>query len=323
MQAGDVYLVTGGCGFIGAQLAHELVARRIRVRVLDDLSTGDAMALPAGVDLVQADVCNPEALREAMADVAGCFHLAAVASIERTRTSWLAGHRTNVGGTVAVLEAARDRPGAPVPVVYASSAAVYGETGDPPLAEDLPCAPCSPYGIDKLGSEHHAAVASNLFGVPTLGLRFFNVYGPGQRAGSPYSGVITRFCERLLDRRPITVFGDGLQTRDFIFVGDVVRALIAAMERLPVEPRAINVCTGKPTSVLEVAALLAGDHEAEVIHEPARAGEVRHSCGNPHLLSHLLGAAARTPLSEGLAMTRSWYLERLVGAHAAAQPLMA
>lgn len=317
MQIDDIYLVTGGCGFIDAHLARGLAERCFRVRVLDDLSSGDAVAFPAGAELIHVDVNDAAAIRAAMGDIGGCFHLAAVASVERTQADWLDGHRTNVGGTVAVLEAARNRRHGPVPIVYASSAAVYGNANEPPLSEDMPCEPCSAYGIDKLGSERHAELTRELFGVPTVGLRFFNVDGPGQPAGSPFSGAITRFCERLLQGQPITVFGDGLQTRDFVLVTDVVRALIAAMERLPDRPRAINVCTGEATIVLEVASAFARQsaREVGVVHKAVRQGEVRHSRGSPHLLPQLLGTHARTPLSKGLAATRTWYAERLAGSH--------
>jgi UDP-glucose 4-epimerase len=309
MLVSRTYLVTGGCGFIGSRLVRELARRGHRVRVLDDLSTGEAAAMPDGVELTVADVTDAASVRSALRDADGCFHLAAVASVERTRREWLAGHRTNAAGTVTVLEAARDAPGRPVPVVYASSAAVYGDATEPTVVEDSPPAPTSPYGVDKLVSELHAGVAARLFGVPTLGLRFFNVYGPGQRADSPYSGVISRFCDRLSRGEPITVYGDGSQTRDFVYVDDVVGALAVGMERLPPGGRVVNVCAGLGTSVLDLAgtiATLAGV-PLRVGHEPARAGDIRRSVGCPRLLADLLGVAASTSLQDGLAQTLSWW----------------
>jgi UDP-glucose 4-epimerase len=305
------YLVTGGCGFIGSRLVRELARRGHRVRVLDDLSTGDEAALPDGVELAVADVADAAAVRAAMRGADGCFHLAAVASVERTRRDWLAAHRTNSGGTVTVLEAARDAAPAPVPVVYASSAAVYGDATEPPAAEDSPPAPPSASGVDKLAGELHARTGARLFGAPTLGLRFFNVYGPGQRADSPYSGVISLFCDRLSRGLPVTVYGDGRQTRDFVHVDDVVRALAAGMERLPAGGRVANVCTGTQTSVLELARTIADLLGAplRVEHGPARAGDIRRSAGDPRLLADLLGVSAATPLRDGLARTLAWWRE--------------
>jgi UDP-glucose 4-epimerase len=314
MRVSPVYLVTGGCGFIGLHLVHALVRQDRRVRVLDDLSSGRASALPAAAELVVADVRDRPAVRQAMRGVAGCFHLAAVASVERTRLDWLDGHRTNAGGTVVVLEAARDAARdarrAPVPVVYASSAAVYGDAGEPPLREEHRPAPTSPYGADKLGGELHAALARRLFGVPTLGLRFFNVYGPGQPAASPYSGVITLFADRLARGEALTVFGTGRQTRDFVHVDDVVRALLAGMERMlhdggRGDDGVVNVCTGRETSILEVARILGelAGTPPRVVHEPARPGDILRSVGCPRLLASALGVVARTPVREGLERT--------------------
>lgn len=313
MPVGELYLVTGGCGFVGLHLVRELLRLGHRARVLDNLSSGDARYLPGEAELVVADVGDRSALASAMRGVSGCFHLAAVASVEETRVAWLAGHRTNAGGTVCVLEAARDRAEGPVPVVYASSAAVYGDSGDATLNEAVGAVPRSAYGADKLGGELHARLAAELFGVPTLGLRFFNVYGPGQRSGSPYSGVISRFCERLIHGQRLLIYGDGQQTRDFVYVDDVVRALLAGMRRIPLGGRVINVCTGHRTTIAEVAGTLAtfGRVRPDFTHEPSRRGEVRHSCGCPRLLSQTLGVTAQTPLRKGLASTLAWYRERL------------
>ncbi len=181
-------------------------------------------------------------------------HLAAIASVERGNQDWLGCHRVNLTGSITVLDQARRagkspaRAGRPVPVVYASSAAVYGDNPAIPLAEDAAPRPLSAYGADKLGSELHARVGAQVHGVPAIGLRFFNVYGPRQDPRSPYSGVISIFCDRLRAGREVTIFGDGSQTRDFVYVGDVVAALAAAMARLAAAPQAssdvINVCTG-------------------------------------------------------------------------------
>ena len=222
----SLYLVTGGAGFIGSHLCDALIGRGDSVRVLDDLSTGHRANLPDGVDLVVGDIADPETASRATAGVDGCFHLAAIASVERGINDWLGTHRANLTGAIAIFEAIR-RHGTKVPVVYASSAAVYGDSRTLPIPETAERRPLSAYGADKLGCELHAVTASHVHGIPTVGLRFFNVYGPRQDPKSPYSGVISIFCERILNGMPIQIYGDGAQTRDFIHVSDVVAALLA------------------------------------------------------------------------------------------------
>ena len=301
--------MTGGCGFIGSHLADALIARGDRVRVLDDLSTGRVENAPAAAELVRGDVADAGLVARAMADVDGCFHLAAIASVERGRRDWLGSHRVNLTATIGVFDAARQARRQPVPVVYASSAAVYGDNPAIPLGEDAVAQPLSAYGADKFGCELHARVASTLHGVPTFGLRFFNVYGPRQDPGSPYSGVISIFCDRLRRGETVTIFGDGEQARDFIYVADVVAALEAAMAALAstpaVAPAVANVCTGQPTSinalVHQIAALCGAAPAVE--RAPARAGDIRRSIGDPGRARRQLGLAAPTPLSVGLART--------------------
>ncbi len=246
----STYLVTGGCGFIGSHLADSLLADGHAVRILDDLSTGKRANKPEAATLIEADVADPRAVVRAMEGVDGCFHLAAIASVERANRDWLGTHRVNLSGTITILEAAR---GGPIPVVYASSAAIYGDNPALPLAETAAPRPLSAYGADKLGCELHARVAGRVHGIPTTGLRFFNVYGPRQDPLSPYSGVISIFCERLRGGRGVTIFGDGGQTRDFVFVADVVRALRAALRRVSTEAGVFNVCTGRASSVRDLA----------------------------------------------------------------------
>ena len=225
------WLVTGGCGFIGSHLVDALLARGDKVRVLDDLSTGRRSNLPDGVEVVVGDVADAKTVAQAMAGVDGCFHLAAVASVQRGNEDWLGTHRVNLTGTIAVFDAARtcNRKG-PVPVVYASSAAVYGDNPNMPLDESAATAPLSAYGADKLGCELHGRVAWQVHKVPSTGFRFFNVYGPRQDPKSPYSGVIAIFADKVAENRQITVNGDGGQVRDFVYVADVVRHLVAAMD---------------------------------------------------------------------------------------------
>lgn len=315
------YLVTGGCGFIGSHLSAALIARGDEVVVLDDLSTGTEANLAPGATLVRGDVADPETARRTMRGVDGCFHLAAIASVERAVQDWLGTHRVNLSGTVALLDAARGRDGrAPVPFVYASSAAVYGDAAALPITEETPARPLSAYGADKLGCELHARVAGAVHGIPTFGLRFFNVFGPRQDPRSPYSGVISIFCSRLVRGEAVEVFGDGRQTRDFVFVADVVAALLAAMERASAEAPVCNVCTGRATSVLDLAGAIAElcGVPLEVRHRPPRAGEIRHSLGAPERSRALLGLGAPQGLREGLTETLAWLRAGQPGLHGGA-----
>ncbi|MEO9213537.1 MAG: NAD-dependent epimerase/dehydratase family protein, partial [Caulobacteraceae bacterium] len=296
------YLVTGGCGFIGSHLADALLAQGHAVRVLDDLSTGKRANLQAAAELTVGDVADTATLARAMRGIAGCFHLAAIASVERGNQDWLGTHRTNLTGTIAVMDAARETG---IPVAYASSAAVYGDSQALPLAEDSATWPLSAYGADKLGCELHARVAGLVHAVPTTGLRFFNVYGPRQDPLSPYSGVISIFCERLRARRNVTVFGDGGQTRDFVFVADVVRALLAGLRAVSREAPVFNVCTGRATSVLDLVNAIADTLGVvpEISFGPARPGDVRASLGDPSAARVALGFTAETRLTVGLVST--------------------
>jgi UDP-glucose 4-epimerase len=301
------YLVTGGAGFIGSHLCDALIARGDTVRVLDNLSTGHRSNLPPAATLIEGDVADPAIVASAMDGVDGCFHLAAIASVERGITDWLGTHNANITGTITVFDAIR-RQGSKIPVVYASSAAVYGDAATVPIAETDPCAPLSAYGADKYGCELHARVASHVHAIPTTGLRFFNVYGPRQDPTSPYSGVISIFCERIAAGQPITIFGDGQQTRDFVYVADVVAALLSGMALRPANSPVFNVCTGIPTSVEALARLI-----ADLAHKnlnaqtaPPRAGEIRHSFGVPTRANSVLALSGRVPLRTGLANVLAW-----------------
>jgi UDP-glucose 4-epimerase len=298
----STFLVTGGCGFIGSHLADALTSAGHHVRILDDLSTGHRHNLPAQAELIVGDVADRAAVGRAMNGVDGCFHLAAIASVERSTHDWLGAHRTNLTGAIAVFDAAR---ASHVPVVYASSAAVYGDSPSVPLSEAAQARPLSSYGADKLGCELHGRVAQHVHRVPTTGLRFFNVYGPRQDPKSPYSGVISIFCDRLLQRRPIVIHGDGEQVRDFVFVGDVVRALQAAMAHRPIEPAVFNVCSGQAISIkaLVQAVGAALDLPAHIEFGAARVGDIRASVGDPTMAAATLGFATTTDLRDGLRAT--------------------
>jgi len=311
------YVITGGAGFIGSHLADALLAEGHRVRVLDDFSTGRIENVDPRCEVIHGDVCDPATVRRALLDADGCFHLAAIASVARANEDWLGTHRVNLGGTITVLDAARALGG--VPVVYASSAAVYGNmTG---LArEDAMPAPRTAYGADKLGSEHHAGVALLVHGVPSVGFRFFNVYGPRQDPSSPYSGVISIFANAIGAGQPVTLHGDGSQTRDFVFVGDVVRHLLAGMRHLAGQPGAyrLNVCTGQATSVASLAqAIGLATRRTPVIRRgPARAGDIAQSVGCMRLATLTLGIRERTSLADGLAQTLAEWPRQASPVHA-------
>jgi UDP-glucose 4-epimerase len=300
------FLITGGAGFIGSHLADALLRGGCRVRVLDDFSTGERENLQPSVEVVEGDVSNARLVRDAVRGVSGVFHLAAIASVARSNEDWLGTHRANQTGTVCVLDAARQE--GRIPVAYASSAAIYGDQGTGAIAEDAIPAPLTAYGADKLGSELHARVATGVHGVPTMGFRFFNVYGPRQDPSSPYSGVISIFASRVGKGQEITVHGDGGQVRDFVFVDDVVAHLRAGMARLQdgaaARAEVLNVCTGRPTSILELARLVgeAAGRCVAIGHGEARPGDIRVSLGNPERTASVLGMRAETPLLDGLAL---------------------
>lgn len=299
------FLVTGGCGFIGSHLCERLQELGHHVSVLDNLSTGRRENISSTTELILGDVADPRCVARAMMDMDGCFHLAAVASVQRSIEDWLGTHETNLTGAITIFNAARRPDGPGVPVVYASSAAVYGNSGEGPLSERSPVQPGTAYGADKLGCELHARVATLVHEVPTCGLRFFNVFGPRQDPHSPYSGVISVFIERLLSGQTLSIFGDGRQQRDFVYVGDVVDHLMAAMKSMVAHPRIFNVCRGRGTTIRDLAKILS---EAigvmpRIQHRPSKAGDILVSVGDPTLSIAEFGFRASTTLRQGLQQT--------------------
>jgi UDP-glucose 4-epimerase len=299
--------VTGGAGFIGSHVCDRLVERGCRVVVIDDLSSGKRANLAGhlesgAVELIVADVA--EGLAGPLGDrrPERFIHLAAqvsvVASIERP----LDDVRVNYRGTVQVLEHARAIGAAKV--VFSSSAAIYGDASVPPVREDAPALPVSPYGIDKYASELMLRYFAEVQKLPTTALRFFNVYGPRQDPSSPYSGVISIFADRARAGRDLTIFGDGEQTRDFVYVGDVARVVVDAAFSEAGSGQVCNVGTGRETTVNELArtivALCGGT--SQIAHAPARAGEILKSYANVERAAQLFGFRAGTTLSDGLAL---------------------
>lgn len=300
-------LVTGGAGFIGSHMVAALLARGASVSVLDDFSTGKRANLPADGDLTvtEGDVADPAAVEAALSGCDAFVHLAAVASVERSVREPLVTHRTNLQGSIQLFdEAARQgvRRG-----LYASSAAVYGDSAALPLAESEPPRPLTPYAADKLAGEHYLAYYHRGGRLNATAFRFFNVFGPRQDPSSPYSGVISIFLDRARRGAPLTVFGDGLQTRDFVYVGDVVNALMAALavRAGPREMPVYNVARGERVSLLDLLDAIgrldgiAGP--LTVSHAAAREGDIRHSLADTARLREALGWEPRTPLLAGLA----------------------
>ena len=304
-MAAALYLVTDGAGFLGSHLTTALLDAGYRVRILDNMTNPSARRPDARCELIHGDVANEQQIRAAMLGVSGCFHLAAVSSVAQYDENRVEAHRVNFTGSVAVLKAAR-AAGA-VPVVYASSAAVYGEHNEGPLRESACPRPISAYGVDKLGAELHARISSKRYGLPALGLRFFNIYGPGQRVDSLYSGVISVFIQRLVDKLPLKIHGTGNQQRDFVYVDDAVAFLRAGMAWLT-KSRAdavLNVCTGRAISILALARTLGAIARLDPSFEfePGRAGDVDSSLGDPAGASATLALRALTSLEEGLLRT--------------------
>jgi UDP-glucose 4-epimerase len=307
------YLVTGGAGFIGSHLVDSLIADGHEVRVLDDLSTGTRGNLGSTVDLQIADVADKDAAREALDGVDGCFHLAAIASVERGRREWLRTHAVNLSATINIFDEVRQIQNlkrTQLPLVYASSAAVYGEPLEVPIPECAPTNPINAYGADKLGCDLHAEVGRRIHDLRIVGLRFYNVYGPRQDPQSPYSGVISVFCERISKGLPVKVYGDGQQVRDFVFVEDTVRALRLAMESARNGHKAgiFNVCSGIGTSINALGAAICSikGRPFSATYLPPRRGDIRVSIGNPTLADRQLNFRTRISLVDGLARTLEW-----------------
>ncbi|MCC6077505.1 NAD-dependent epimerase/dehydratase family protein [Pseudomonas sp. GCM10022188] len=298
-------LVTGGAGFIGSHLADALLARGHAVRVLDNLSSGRRANLALDhprLELVVGDVADPAVVRRALTGCTAVAHLAAVASVQASVEDPVATHRSNFIGTLSLCEAMREQ--GVRRVLFASSAAVYGQNGEgTAIDEDTIKAPLTPYAVDKLASEHYLDFYRRQHGLEPAVFRFFNIFGPRQDPSSPYSGVISIFAERARAGQPITVFGDGEQTRDFVYVADLVALLVQALEAPQAVAGALNVGLGRATSLNQLLAslgeLLGG--LPPVSHAPARAGDIRHSrADNRRLLAHF-AFAEPTSIRDGLA----------------------
>lgn len=302
-------LVTGGAGFIGGHLVEALVSEGDEVVVLDDFSTGQWSNLAAvrdRVTVIEGSVADEAAVARAVAGCQRVFHQAAIASVPATIERPVHTQRVNLAGTLNVLEASR--AAGVQRLVFASSAALYGDQGARACREDMTPQPQSPYAIEKLAAEHYVRLYAQIYGLHTVALRYFNVFGPRQDPKSPYSGVISIFADRLMCGQPVTIFGDGEQTRDFVYVGDVVRANLLA-GGLPVpEGLVCNIGQGQGTSLNTLYAQLAealGGPEAP-LYAPARTGDIRHSLADVRRTRAALGFRPQVSVAQGLAQLVAW-----------------
>lgn len=299
-------LVTGGAGFIGSHLVEALLENGHSVRVLDDLSTGKLSNLPIDrchLTLVVGDVADAATVARAMKDCCSVVHLAAVASVQASVEDPLATHQSNYVGTLNVCEAMRQV--GLKRVVFASSAAIYGNNGaGTAIIEDTPKAPMTPYAADKLASEYCLDFYRRQHGLEPVILRFFNIYGPRQDPSSPYSGVISIFSERAKKNLPITVYGDGEQTRDFVYVDDLVQVLVQALEAPNASLEPVNIGFNRSTSVNDLAATLSSllGRPLALNYEAPRSGDIRHSRADNSRLLERFSLTAPTSFSDGLCL---------------------
>jgi nucleoside-diphosphate-sugar epimerase len=304
------WLVTGGAGFIGSHLAHALLERGEWVRVADDLSTGkpaNLAVLDGRAEVLTGDLADSAVAREAVAGIDIVLHQAAIPSVPRSVADPLTTHRANVDATVSVLVAAKDA--GVRRVVYAASSSAYGDTPALPKREDMPPNPLSPYALQKLVGEQYLQMFTRLYGLDTVSIRYFNVFGPRQDPSSPYSGVIALFVTRLLAGQPPVITGDGEQTRDFTYVDNIVDGVLRAATAPDVSGRVINVATGRQISINQLAQALQRLLGSDFIpvHTEARTGDVRDSLADITLARQLLGYEPQVSFEEGLRRTVAWY----------------
>jgi len=307
------YLITGGAGFIGSNLAHALVARGERVRILDNFATGrmeniQALVDAGSVELVNGSITDGETCVRAADGVEFILHQAAIPSVPRSVEDPVTTNTTNVHGTLMVLEAAR-KAGVKR-VVFAASSSAYGEKapGEPKVETMIPD-PLSPYAVQKVAGEHYLRVYHGVYGLETVALRYFNVFGPRQDPKSQYAAAIPNFTTAALTGRPATLYGDGLQSRDFCFIDNVVQANLLACTAAGAAGKVFNIACGEAVTLLRVIELLGEitGRKVEVRHDPPRAGDIRHSLADISRAKEILGYTAPVKFGDGLARTVAWY----------------
>jgi len=319
-----LYLVTGGAGFIGSNLVREILRRGDRVRVLDNFSTGKRENLEAvkdQVEVLEADIRDPEACRRACKGAEFVLHQAALGSVPRSVADPGTSHESNATGTLNMLLAARDAKARRF--VYASSSSVYGNSDVLEKVETLPTRPLSPYAVQKLAGENYTLVFNAVYGLPTVALRYFNVFGPRQDPDSAYAAVIPLFAKSLLAGTAPTIFGDGEQTRDFTYVANVIQANLKACAAGPDAcGRAYNIACGGTISINRLFALIAQNlgRRIDPVHQSERKGDVRSSLADIGLARKHLGYEPTHRLEQGLDETLRWYQETAAGGQRKASP---
>jgi nucleoside-diphosphate-sugar epimerase len=303
------YLVTGGAGFIGSHLAEELTRRGASVRVVDSLITGKRRNLDhlKGVEFIEGDLADLSVAKRAVEGCAFVLHQAAIPSVPRSVKDPITSNRANIDATLNILVATREA--GVKRVVYAGSSSAYGNTETLPKHEKMPTGPLSPYALQKLVGEQYMQLFTNLYGLETVTIRYFNVFGPRQDPSSPYSGVISLFISALAEGRQPTIYGDGEQTRDFTYVANVVDGVLRACEAPKASGEVINVATGGRISLnklFQTVRALTGS-SVEPIYGPERAGDVRDSQADITKARELLGYTPTVMLEEGLKRTLEWY----------------
>jgi UDP-glucose 4-epimerase len=305
-----LYLVTGGAGFIGSHIAEELVKREERVRVLDNLSTGkheNLQHLMSAIEFIEGDLLNQEMTARAVEGVDFVLHQAAIPSVPKSIKDPKSTTENNLNATLHLLLAARDA--GVKRVIYASSSSVYGDSPILPKREDFTPAPLSPYAASKLAGEYYCQVFSQVYGLETVSLRYFNVFGPRQDPLSLYAAVIPRFIAAALAKKPLVVYGDGEQSRDFSFVANVVQANLLACEAEGIAGEMLNVAGGRQTSlnqlIKELQAIIAADLHVE--YTDSRPGDVKHSVASVEKATRLMGYECEVPFDEGLRRTVEWF----------------
>ena len=303
------YLVTGGAGFIGSHLTEELARRGHRVRVADNLSTGKRSNLDhvPGVEFLEGDLADLDFAHRAVAGCEYVLHQAAIPSVPRSVKDPVTSNRANVDATVNTLVAARDA--GVKRLVFAASSSAYGNTPTLPKHEEMPTSPLSPYALQKVVGEQYLQMFTRLYGLETVSIRYFNVFGPRQDPSSPYSGVISVFASALIENRSPKIYGDGEQTRDFTYVANVVDGVLRACEAPGASGEIINVATGGRISLNELFRAMRGlvGATAEPAYDEPRAGDVRDSQADIAKARRVLGYEPIVPFEEGLRRTVEWY----------------